>query len=190
MTAGDPFAEWQACKLLRKADLDSLAAVGVPVLALAGDRFSGGFCITRDRIIPHVAARRFELQRHDETAGEGVSALVVLALDEDGHPADLVAFHGGAVPFVGSWLGRIGVLGADSLWRARDVLTVHATPLDWLRAGRDGVVVVDPVRAAPMLRNAGTMEVGTHAERRRLSDMLTVRLPNIRVRPTERSAAA
>ena len=50
--------------------------------------------------------------------------------------------------------------------------------------------VVDPVRAAPALRDAGTMEVESQAERRRLADMLTLRLPDIRVRPTVRSAAA
>ncbi len=191
MTASDPFREWQACGLLRQADLDHLTAAGVPVLALAGDRFGGGFCIARDRIVPHAAARRFEFGRHDAVAGEGVPALIALALGEDGDPVDLVAFHGGPAPFVGSWLGRAGLLGADNLWRARDALAVHATGLDWLRAGRDGVVVVDPVRAAPMLRDAGAMEVGSQAERRRLLDLMAVGLPEVRVRrAVERRAAA
>ncbi len=102
----------------------------------------------------------------------------------------LVAFHGGPAPFVGSWLGRAGLLGAENLWRARDILVVHADPMSWLRAGRDGVVVVDPVRAAPMLRDAGTMEVGSQAERRGLADMLTVKLPRILVRQAMRDIAA
>ncbi len=183
-------AEWQACDFLRQADLDNLTAAGVPVMALTGDRFGGGFCIARDRIVPHAAARRFEFGRHDAVAGEGVSALIALALGEDGGPVDLVAFHGGPAPFVGSWLGRAGLLGAENLWRARDTLAVHATGLDWLRASRDGVVVVDPMRAAPMLRDAGTMEVGSQAERRRLADMLTTRLPRILVRQAMRDIAA
>ncbi len=190
MTGSDPLTEWKACDLLRQADLDHLVAADVPVLALAGDRFGGGFCIARDRIVPHAAARRFEFGRHDPVAGEGVSALIVLALGEDGDPVDLVAFHGGPAPFVGSWLGRAGLLGAENLWRARDILVVHADPLSWLRAGRDGVVVVDPVRAAPMLRDAGAMEVGTHTERRRLLDLMAVRPPPVRVRADERRAAA
>ena len=119
-----------------------------------------------------------------------MAALIVLALDVYGDPVDLVAFHGGPTSFSGSWLGRVGMLGEDNLWRARDVLDVHATPLDWLRAERRGVCVVDPVRAAPALRDAGTLEVGSQAERRRLADMLTLRLPDIRVRPAVRSAAA
>ncbi len=190
MRAGNPFAEWCACARLRQADLDHLRAAEVSVLALAGDLEGGGFCVMRDRIVPHVSAHRFEFSRHDATAGEGVPALIVLALDSNGDPTDLVAFRNGPAPFIGSWLGRIGMLGEDGLWRARDALTVHATPLDWLRAERRGVCVVDPVWAAPKLRDAGTMEVGSQAERRRLADMLTVRLPDIRVRPTIRSAAA
>lgn len=187
--AGDPLAEWNACGRLRQADLDHLIAAGVPVMALAGDRF-GGFCIARDRIVRHPAARRFEFERHDTVAGEGMPALIALALDEDGDPIDLVAFHGGPAPFVGSWLGRVGMLGEDALWRARDALTVHAAPIDWLRAGRDGVVVVDPVRAAPVLRDAGAMEVGSQAERRRLLDLMAVRLTKVRVRATDQRAAA
>ena len=190
MIRSDPVAEWKACGVLRQSDLDNLIVAGVPVLGLAGDVHGGGFCVMRDRVVPHRVARRFEFARHDAAAGEATAALIVLALDACGEPADLVAFHGGPTPFVGSWLGRVGMLGEDSLWRARDVLAVHATPLDWLRAERRGVCVVDPVRAAPALRDAGTMEVESQAERRRLADMLTLRLPDIRVRPTVRSAAA
>ncbi len=190
MIGADPLAEWKACGLLRQSDLDHLTAAGVPVLALAGDRFGGGFCIARDRIVPHAAARRFEFQRHDAVAGEGVSALIVLAHGEDGDPVDLVAFHGGPVPFAGSWLGRAGLLGAENLWRARDALAVHAAGLDWLRAGRDGVVMIDPVRAAPMLRDAGMMEVGSQTERRWLLDLMAVRLPEVRVRRMVEGRAA
>ncbi len=89
MTGSDPFREWCACSPLRQADLDHLTAAGVPVLALAGDHFGGGFCIARDRIVPHAAARQFEFGRHDPVAGEGVPAMIALALDEDGDPVDL-----------------------------------------------------------------------------------------------------
>ena len=190
MIRSDLVAEWKACGVLRQSDLDGLTAAGVPILALAGDAYGGGFCVMRDRIVPHHRARRFEFHRHDETAGEGVSALIVLALDVYGDPMDLVAFRNGPAPFIGSWLGRIGLLGEDSLWRTRDLLEVHATPLDWLRAERRGVCVVDPVWASSTLRDAGTLEVGSQAERRRLADMLTVRLPDIRIRQSARSAAA
>ena len=190
MMAGDPFREWRACGHLRQADIDRLRALGVLPLALAEGPRGIGFALARDRIVPHRGAGRFEFARHDASAGEEVCAFIVLALDDRAVPVDLVAFHAGGMPFVGSWLGRVGLLGEEQLHRARDVLQVHATPLDWLRGGREGVVVVDPVRAAPMLRDAGALEVESQAERRRLADMLTVRLPDIRVRPTIRSAAA
>ena len=190
MKAGDLVAEWAACGVLRQSDLDGLIAAGISILALAGDAHGGGFCLARDRIVPHHQARRFEFVRHDETAGEGVPALVILALDAYGEPSDLVAFRNGPASFIGSWLGRVGMLGEDNLWRARDLLEVHATPMGWLRAERRGVCVVDPVWASSTLRDAGTLEVGSQAERRRLADMLTVRLPDIRIRQAARSAAA
>ena len=190
MRAGDPFAEWRASGHLRQADIDRLRAAGVPPLAMAEGPRGVGFTLTRDRIVPHRAARRFEFTRHDETAGEEGCSLIVLALDAWGTPVDLVAFHAGATPFVGSWLGRVGLLGEEQIHRPRDILHVHATPLSWLRAGRDGVCIVDPVRAAPMLRDAGTMAVATSHERRRLVETMTVRLPRIIVRPTLWSAAA
>ena len=107
-----------------------------------------------------------------------------------GQTVDLVAFRAGAAGFVAPWLGRAGLLGEEHLDRARDVLVVHATPLDWLRDNRRGVVVVDPVRAASMLRAAGRLEVGTYPERQRLLEMMRVRLPDICVRGSERRAAA
>jgi hypothetical protein len=190
LTHSDPFHEWGACAHLRQSDIDKLLASGVPPLALAQGSRGIGFALARDRIVPHREARRFEFTRHDETAGEEVCSLIVLALDARGVPVDLVAFHAGATPFIGSWLGRVGLLGEEQIRRARDVLQVHATPLSWLRAGRDGVCVVDPVRAAPMLRDAGTMVVATPHERRRLVETISVRLPPIIVRPTLGRAAA
>ena len=190
MTHSDPFREWRACAHLRQSNIDRLLASGVPPLALAQGPCGVGFALARDRIVPHRAGRRFEFTRHDETAGEQVCALVVLALDVWGVPVDLVVFHAGVTPFVGSWLGRAGLLGEEQIRHARDILQVHATPLDWLRAGREGVCVVDPLRAAPMLRDAGTMAVATPHERRRLVETISVRLPPIIVRPTLGRAAA
>ncbi len=188
--SGDPFVEWGACDRLRQADIDHLIGAGVPALAIAMGPEDAGFALARDRIVPHGTARRFEFARYDETSDRSVPALIVLALDARGRALDLVAIRSGSSPFVGSWLGLVGLLGEEQLWWARDVLTVHATPLDWLRAGRDGVAIVDPVWAAPMLRDSGPLEVGSQSERRRLADMLTVGLPRILVRQAARGIAA
>ncbi len=117
MRAGDPFTEWRACSHLRQADIDRLQGAGVPPLALAEGPQGQGYALARDRIVPHRAARRFEFTRHDETAGEEVCSIVVLALDAWGVPVDLVAFHAGATPFTGSWLGRVGLLGEEQIHR-------------------------------------------------------------------------
>ncbi len=106
MTRSDILAEWNACHLLLQADRDRLTSAGIPLMALAGNADGHGFCIMRDRVVPHAAAHRFEFARHDATAGEGVPALIALALGRDGAPFDLVGFHGGPAPFIGSWLGR------------------------------------------------------------------------------------
>ena len=190
MTPAQIISEWQACPHLRQVDIDRLIASGISPLALAEGPRGIGFALARDRIAPHRAAHRFEFLRHDATAGEEVCSFIVPALDAHGVPVDLIAFHAGAAPFTGSWLGRAGLLGEEQINRARDVLVVHATPLDWLRAGREGVCVVDPVRAAPMLRDAGRLEVGTYAERHRLLDLMKVSLPYVSVRGTERRVAA
>ncbi len=62
--------------------------------------------------------------------------------------------------------------------------------LSWLRAGREGVVVVDPIRAAPMLRDAGPIEVASFGERRILVDLMRIRLPDVTVRASKMMVAA
>jgi hypothetical protein len=77
-----------------------------------------------------------------------VSAMVLLTLDEDTYPVDLIAWT--TKPYrIGSWLGATPILGAENLPAPRlgKGLTVFPTPLDWLKAERDGVVIVDPAEA-------------------------------------------
>jgi hypothetical protein len=78
-----------------------------------------------------------------------VWAMVFLALDEDRYPVDLVAWA--TTPYrIASWFGATPFLGAESLFAPRlgEVgLNVFRTPLEWLKAERDGVVIVDPAEA-------------------------------------------
>jgi len=60
----------------------------------------------------------------------------------------------------------------------------------WLRSNRQGVVVIDPVRAGPLLRQAGEMVVDSHHERNRLNAIMRVDLPKIIVRSYIRAVAA
>jgi hypothetical protein len=80
---------------------------------------------------------------------DAVSALVFLALGEAGEPEDLVAWTP-QPNRLASWHGAAAFLGAEDLLAPRvgvEGLLVHPDPLEWLRAGRSGVVILDPARA-------------------------------------------
>jgi hypothetical protein len=57
-----------------------------------------------------------------------------------------------------SWRGVAFALGENAIWNpaswfAGDALKVHRTPLDWLRANREGIVVVRPRLCYAMLHH-------------------------------------
>ena len=95
----------------------------------------------------------FEFARDVRDASGAVVAVVFLAPDDLGNALDLAAWE----PEAGRlalWLGRVSMLGQDNLygWRFDEPLMAHETPLEWLQAGRQGVFVIDPQRASPLLR--------------------------------------
>jgi len=185
----DPVAEFLLCQPLDQRSIDHMKSMGVPVLALVSGLNGMGHCIREDRV--ETRDGRFEFGRYvDHEMVRG--ALVALAFDRDGHAADIVAWRTGSEPFVASWLGQIGLLGEENLDGARlgEPLVVHPDPMAWLRSGREGVVVVDAIRAGPMLRQAGEMVGGSHAERNRLNAIMRVDLPKIIVRSAIRVEAA
>lgn len=77
----------------------------------------------------------------------GIDA-VVMPVMEEGSVSDIIAWRTTAPD---AWLWRSGdgwALGIDeiaspSLWDGYREITLHATPLDWLRAGGDGAVILD-----------------------------------------------
>jgi len=185
----DPVAEFPLCRPLDQRSIDHMKSIGVPVLALVSDLDGMGHCIRQDLV--EARDGRFEFARY--VNHEMVrDALVALAFDRDGHAADIVAWRTGSEPFVASWLGQVGLLGEEHLdgCRMGEPLTVHSDVMSWLRCGRQGVAVVDPVRAGPLLRQAGEMVVESHRERNRLNAVMRVDLPKIIVRSTIRVEAA
>jgi hypothetical protein len=86
----------------------------------------------------------------NDVGEDGVPAFVFLARDEFGDACDLVAWAPGEAR-VAVWLGRASMLGLDQLWQPRlmqeGALPVCETPLEWLRAERRAVVILDPTRA-------------------------------------------
>ncbi len=189
MGMSDPVAEFLLCKPLDQPSLDHMKSIGIPVLALVSDLDGMGHCIRRDRV--EARDGRFEFARY--VNHEMVrDALVALAYDRDGRAADIVVWRTGPQPFAASWLGQVGLLGEENLDAARfgEPLTVHANVMAWLRSNRQGVVVIDPVRAGPLLRQAGEMVVDSHHERNRLNAIMRVDLPKIIVRSYIRAVAA
>jgi hypothetical protein len=122
-----------------------------------------------------------------------VSALIFLAYDKFSEPADLVAWDP-QQEGIGAWFGAVALLGEESLWEPRltkeGALSVFESPLVWLRDGRQGVIVIDPPRAAPLLRLSEPLAAESVEHGRRLDKLLTVRKPRILVpRPEVRRAA-
>jgi hypothetical protein len=66
---------------------------------------------------------------------------------------------------------------------------MHETALDWLRADREGVVVVDPQRASPLLRMVEPLGVRRASFGRRVHEAMTIAPPRIVVASTKRASA-
>ena len=110
--------------------------LGVPATALANDNDGEGFAIGVAKI--EKTGRRFEFVE------DGSNAVVIVARDEAGEPADLVAWLPNEGWF-GAWFDALPLLGMHDLFAPRlgEPLPVFLDILDWFRAGRAGVVILD-----------------------------------------------
>lgn len=146
---------------------------GVEHPALFADADGGGWPLVMGRV--ERVGRTFLWRPED-----GPRALLFLARDRDGLDADLVCWwpredrvaslHGAAL------------LGAESLDEADEPIEVHAGVLEWLRAGRRGVVMVNQRRAVPLLREAKALVVDDLGFGEKLERALTLKPPRILVR--------
>jgi hypothetical protein len=121
----------------------------------------------------------------DETHGGSASeAMLLLARDEFGEPADIVAWKPKAQRLA-AWYGNAPLLGMEQLQAPRldsnGALKVFADPLEWLLHERDGVVIVNPVRAAPLLRAAEPLQANSTAFGRRIAEIVNLKPPRILV---------
>ena len=120
-----------------------------------------------------------------------VASIVFPAFDELGETIDVAAWHpeSGALAL---WRGVASMLGAENVFAPRlgEPLLVHDTALDWLRGGRRGVFIVDPQRAAPLLRFSEPLGVKCESHGRRLRQALTIPAPRIVVASNNARAAA
>jgi hypothetical protein len=131
----------------------------------------------------------FEFARDARDASDAVLALVFMAPDDLGNPLDLAAWEP-ETDRLALWLGRVSMLGQNNLygWRVGEPLIVLETPLEWLQAGREGVFVIDPQRASPLLRMVEPLGVKRPEFGRRLQAALTICAPRIVVAAQRRAA--
>jgi len=169
MTAGDIVRRLYQCDQLSRRTFDFLREAGVSVEAM----------VLPD---PVMCARvQVEADGTFEFSPGGGKALIFLQTDPDGYPIDLIALRerGGRLA---SWLGAAAVLG-DALPLLGLPTMVHATPLEWLRAGRSGIVIIDDRKAASLLSDyGGRLMVEDDRQRRELELRLTRKPPQIVVR--------
>ena len=112
----------------------------------------------RARVVFHEDQPFFDLA--EDVGEDGVDALIFLARDDLGDCCDLVAWNSSRRK-IASWFGAAALLGADDILAPRltpeGALPIYRTPLEWLRAGREGVVIVEACRAALELRDFGPL---------------------------------
>ena len=133
---------------------------------------------------------RFEFARDMREATGAVVAIVFPAPNELGELIDLAAWE----PETGKLallLGLVSMLGQDALYgpRLSEPLAMHETALDWLKADRDGVFVIDPQWASPLLRIVEPLAVKRAAFGRRMHSAMTIPPPSIVVATAGRVAA-
>jgi len=137
----------------------------------------------------HFDGPRFSLNE------EGERAFTFRALDR-GKLIDLIAWSP-RTGSIGTWRGQAFCLGdLDEIFNpatyfAGDALRVHATPLDWLLADREGIVIVRPDLAPAYLANCQRIRCSNPTHVRQVEHWLKPHKPSvgILVEVQERSAA-
>jgi hypothetical protein len=142
----------------------------------------------RARVSVHGGEPFFDFAENDGEDGE--DAIIFLARDDEGSPSDLIAWTRLSRRLAAHW-GAVSVLGADDVIAPRltpeGALLVHRTPLGWLRAERQGVVVVEARGAASLLSDFGPLAGEDEAHGRELRQLFRRTEPKIYV-PERRAA--
>jgi hypothetical protein len=163
----------QCCPLLPHEKDLLLNNWGVPATSLTDIRIA--------RVV-FLSGGRFEFERYCQNNEGCIDALIIRCLNLCCNQVDLCACSLTFDQF-GVWQGKIVLLGEENIFAPRIArpLAVHSTPLEWLQANRDGVVIVDLPRARALLQDAGPLAVKSAKFGRTLRTQLTVGPPQIMV---------
>jgi hypothetical protein len=162
-------------------------ALGVYGAALTGRDFFDSLFVEAVCFLP---GGRFEFARDLRDASGHVLAVIIPVRDDTGETIDLAAW-GLDTGALATWRGVATVLGVDRLTGPRievDGLRVFPGPLEWLRAERQGVVILDPERARWRLTGERLI-VGDAPFGRRLREALRLPEPRFFVETKRRAAA-
>ena len=108
--------------------------------------------------------------------------------------ADDIVFWQRDTGDIATWDGRAFALGQERIGEAATysfdcALNIFASPLDWLRADRDGIVVVDWCLAFDRLRDAPRIAIAESLLPLYRRHMKPARMPDLFVIPARRCAA-
>ena len=172
----------QSCRLLRAGERDRFRAAGVAQLDLGvPDMVLAAPVVFLDN---HSFLFLDELDEPEEVA----PAFVMIYRDDDGDAIDLAAWSPTSERLA-TWLGRAWAIDQFRLLSPRlsefGALPVHKTPLEWLRARRDGIVIIDSEKAKWQIAYLGRgLIVENISHGRMLRHALTIPAPDIFVPPS------
>lgn len=176
----DPFgciAEHNRGRIMPQVARDWFIQNGVPPINLV-KQWAGYYDMVFHDDVVFLDNGAFEFCRYRQ--GPTQAALTFVCWSDDGCAEDICAWQA-TTGRIATWLKQAFMLGEDNLIGARPegALIVHQTPLDWFKANRSGVVILDRKRAAPKLRDAGPLVAANIEHGKQLKKLLTVPPPEI-----------
>ncbi len=180
----DGAATWDRCAPLLLRQVAYLVdKVGMDPMAIQRDGDGMGWPLVRSLVAPVSADSNRKAPDTFEWLGDGAAGvLMMVARGPDGCAADHVAIDL-RTGWCGTEGGGVAMLGEHEIREDMrdDALMVHETAVDWLKAGRRGVAILDRRRSIPMLRDAGPLLVSNTAWGMELDKMLRLPGPDISV---------
>lgn len=160
-----------------QAELDAFQRLGIDIMALATP------------VAMQVAVGSIAANGLFEPEGDGARWFAFPEIEAD----DIVFWHRTSGQMA-SWCGRVFALGEEIIGEPATysfdcALNIFDSPLDWLRAKRDGIVVLDWERAFDRLRDCPRIAIAEGLLSRYRQHMKPAHLPELLVIPSRRSAA-
>ena len=135
-------AEYWNARPLWQSDLDHFASVGISGLDLANPDM-----VLKAGIILDDGGNTFVFEHHTD-ADSGTDAFILPVEDTSGI-VDLIAFDP-ETGLLATWLGRAFAINEASIWEPNldgDPLPIWRDPVGWLKAKREGIVLLKPQQA-------------------------------------------